>query len=302
MPNLDRRSQDGIRRYALTIADGVEGADALGLLAASCLVPHLGPLAANSPTAMGITLWLESVGGNALASWLKMWVRDGRSSAAWQQEDERSAVIALARGLTVQIASHQTVANTIANLLQHLEALPILLTELQRQHIDSDHLRALYTLHEGTQRASAHNQQLHDAVQDVIGQVRQLQPAPAPSTITVGGNVETVQSISITGGTIGDIIATQQNSAGKETPNRDITPVADPRLAALHRLLVEHYSESELRTLCFELGIDYSDLPAQGRADQARELVIYAARHGIIDALIEAGRRERHEIDWDNLQ
>ena len=46
-------------------------------------------------------------------------------------------------------------------------------------------------------------------------------------------------------------------------------------LSELRQRLVEHFTEGELRTLCFDLGIDYDALPAFGKADKARELVAY---------------------------
>ena len=39
---------------------------------------------------------------------------------------------------------------------------------------------------------------------------------------------------------------------------------AQPKVA-LHRLINQHFDREELRTLCFELGVEYESLPAEGK-------------------------------------
>jgi hypothetical protein len=50
-------------------------------------------------------------------------------------------------------------------------------------------------------------------------------------------------------------------------------------LVKLRQILTEHFDEGELRTLCFDLRVDYQSLPGEGKADKARELVAYCDRH-----------------------
>jgi hypothetical protein len=50
--------------------------------------------------------------------------------------------------------------------------------------------------------------------------------------------------------------------------------------AKLRRTLTTCFNESELRDLCFDLRVDYDDLPGQSKADKARELVAYFNRRG----------------------
>ena len=66
----------------------------------------------------------------------------------------------------------------------------------------------------------------------------------------------------------------------------------------LRQLLAERFSEGELRTLCFDLGIEYDDLPGEGRADRARELVAYLERRDRISDLKEIGERMRPDVSW----
>ncbi len=64
-------------------------------------------------------------------------------------------------------------------------------------------------------------------------------------------------------------------------------------LPALRDLLVTYFSDSELRDLCFDLGIDYESLPGEGKAARARELVAYCQRHGRLPDLESTCRRLR---------
>jgi hypothetical protein len=73
-----------------------------------------------------------------------------------------------------------------------------------------------------------------------------------------------------------------------------------PHLAQLRQILSERFDESELHTLCFDLGIDYQDLPSQAKADKARELVEYLDRHGRIAQLAEFGQKLRPDISWES--
>jgi hypothetical protein len=62
--------------------------------------------------------------------------------------------------------------------------------------------------------------------------------------------------------------------------------------------LDKHFSEEDLRTLCFELGEDYENLPAQGKAGKARELILQLGRVGRVLELIDRCRKLRPNISW----
>lgn len=66
----------------------------------------------------------------------------------------------------------------------------------------------------------------------------------------------------------------------------------------LRQLLMTFFSDGELRTLCFDLGIDYENLPGIGKEDKARELIAYAVRHGRLSELEEECRRLRPNANW----
>ena len=62
-------------------------------------------------------------------------------------------------------------------------------------------------------------------------------------------------------------------------------------LTQLRQLLSKRFSDGELRTLCFDLGVAYEDLPGSGKADKARELVDYMDRHERLADLVRVGRQ-----------
>lgn len=57
--------------------------------------------------------------------------------------------------------------------------------------------------------------------------------------------------------------------------------------------LTVFFSEDELNTLCYELGVNYDALPASGLYGKARELLEYMERHGRLTKLYEKIKEER---------
>ncbi|MBN1179297.1 MAG: hypothetical protein JXD18_08805 [Anaerolineae bacterium] len=65
----------------------------------------------------------------------------------------------------------------------------------------------------------------------------------------------------------------------------------------LRRVLANLFDQEELRTLCFDLEVDYDSLRGEGHAAKARELVALAERFGRLAELEAALRRERPNLD-----
>jgi internalin A len=68
--------------------------------------------------------------------------------------------------------------------------------------------------------------------------------------------------------------------------------------SGLRQMLIEHFSNSELNDLCFDLGIDYESIKGQAKSDKARELIAHVRRHGRTDELIQLCRRLRPNANW----
>jgi hypothetical protein len=83
----------------------------------------------------------------------------------------------------------------------------------------------------------------------------------------------------------------RQLSALKASDVSETTSLPD--LASLHRAITSHFDREELRTLCFELRVDYDNLRGEGKAAKARELVSYLQRQGQLDKLVAYLRQAR---------
>jgi hypothetical protein len=72
-------------------------------------------------------------------------------------------------------------------------------------------------------------------------------------------------------------------------------------LTRLREVLNDRFDVGELRTFCFDLGIDYDNLPGERKADKARELVSYLERHNRLSHLVALGKVRRPDISWEDL-
>jgi energy-coupling factor transporter ATP-binding protein EcfA2 len=77
-------------------------------------------------------------------------------------------------------------------------------------------------------------------------------------------------------------------------------------MAAMDRLrlldaISRAFSREELRTLCFELNVEYDDLPADGRINKARELIQLCERLECLEALVRLCREKRPHVEWPAL-
>lgn len=71
---------------------------------------------------------------------------------------------------------------------------------------------------------------------------------------------------------------------------------AEVNLKTLRDALDNGYNDAELRDLCFELEVDYDDLPGDGQSAKARELVLLAKRRGLIASLVALVLRDRPHL------
>ncbi len=72
-------------------------------------------------------------------------------------------------------------------------------------------------------------------------------------------------------------------------------------LSQLRQLLSAYFNESELKTLAFDLGLDYEMLPGPTKGDKARELVAAMWREGRLAELVGAGRQTRPNANWPDV-
>jgi hypothetical protein len=72
-------------------------------------------------------------------------------------------------------------------------------------------------------------------------------------------------------------------------------------LLRLRRTLNRCFDENELRDLCFDLGVDYQDLPGEGKGAKVRELIAHLERRGRLPKLVEMGRELRPDVSWEDI-
>jgi hypothetical protein len=75
--------------------------------------------------------------------------------------------------------------------------------------------------------------------------------------------------------------------------------VPTEKLVQLRENLVRYFDEEELRTLCYDLGVDYDSLRGEGKAARARELVAYLERHSRIPEFVRLVRKLRPQVSGD---
>ncbi len=78
-----------------------------------------------------------------------------------------------------------------------------------------------------------------------------------------------------------------------------MSKIADPQ--QLYQILDTRYNLGELRTLSFDLGIDYENLAGQTRSDKARELVLYAQRRGRLEEIASYIDRTRPHVQINKI-
>jgi len=113
--------------------------------------------------------------------------------------------------------------------------------------------------------------------------------------IMSGGTINTEQ---LSVGDQAKSIKTTTDSSETEDPLRETN---NPQRSQLARILADRFSEEELRSLCFHLGLDYEDLPASGKSNKARELAGLIYRHNLVSDLKKTGKEIRSDIDWDQF-
>ena len=63
--------------------------------------------------------------------------------------------------------------------------------------------------------------------------------------------------------------------------------------------LDKYFNESELQTLCFDMGVDYDGLGGENKSDKVRELVAYFQRRGTIRNLVAKCKVLRPNVPWE---
>ncbi len=72
-------------------------------------------------------------------------------------------------------------------------------------------------------------------------------------------------------------------------------------LTELHTLLNQYFNLAEIRTLCFQLNLDYESFAGEEKPSQIRELLLGLARNGRLSELITKVQQERPNLAWPQV-
>ena len=78
--------------------------------------------------------------------------------------------------------------------------------------------------------------------------------------------------------------------------NQTQSQEAVERLKLLRDCIADHFSLSEVQTMCFDLDVNFDDLEGEGLENKARELVLYMNRNGRCPELVFYCREHRPHI------
>jgi hypothetical protein len=96
-----------------------------------------------------------------------------------------------------------------------------------------------------------------------------------------------------------DYLALRPTPAAANTPPSEPSPgsVVDkaesPTKVGLARFLEAYFDKEDLKNLCFDLGVDYENLPGQKKESKARDLVSHMEKRGRLEELKQAVKARR---------
>ncbi|WP_420630051.1 hypothetical protein [Candidatus Leptofilum sp.] len=68
------------------------------------------------------------------------------------------------------------------------------------------------------------------------------------------------------------------------------------------QLIDDLFSEEEVRTICFDLGIDFDSLPGRGKIAKIRELISLFQRRNEMTRLVNSLSEERPNVPWQRFK
>jgi len=126
---------------------------------------------------------------------------------------------------------------------------------------------------------------------------RARETAEQPSGVTIGDITDGIRNSIIAGR---DVHVNLGSGRGSHPQGSGLSTDRTVSMK-LRQILSERFSLEELRTLCFDLGVDWDDLPAQGKSAKARELVVFLEHQEGIGQLIRIGKQQRPDIPWSDI-
>ena len=73
-------------------------------------------------------------------------------------------------------------------------------------------------------------------------------------------------------------------------------------LRQLRQAINQYFSESDVKTLCFDLHVDYESLPGDGKSEKVVELIKHFVRSGRLEELLNYCSDFRPNVPWDEIK
>lgn len=83
-------------------------------------------------------------------------------------------------------------------------------------------------------------------------------------------------------------------------PRKRAEVMAQANILYLFRQMESLFNQSEIKNLCFEMGVDYEELAGEGKGEKIRELITYCQRRGRVSDLIRHLESARPHATWQN--
>lgn len=217
---------------------------------------------------------VSGVGANLMAEQLQRW----RDQAQKNEPISENDVIAWIG----QNAANRTEARqAIDAIITHFEAIP----QLRRATDGKDWQEIADSLRSELQKLGT-----LEAFSPIINSV----VASGEHSVAVGGDV----NAPILTGAQATYIAQQNLVQARSYEPAMLPPKLQAYLFSIYDLIRRYFNLEELRTLCFEVNVEFDDLPGDGLSVRVREFVYYFDRQQRIPELIKHLERLRPEIQW----
>lgn len=83
-------------------------------------------------------------------------------------------------------------------------------------------------------------------------------------------------------------------------PRRRADTIAQANILHLFQQIESLFNLSEVKGICFALGIEFEDLAGEGKQEKIRELITYCQRRGRVPDLIRHLESARPHATWQN--
>ena len=94
------------------------------------------------------------------------------------------------------------------------------------------------------------------------------------------------------------LIAQAQAGVAADTEKTSDGTILDLECVAIRQRISRHFNYDEIKTICFDLDVDYDNLPGSNKDEKARELVVFLDRSGKLENLLKRAQELRPNIVW----